>query len=78
MKERMKYMEDLISNVDAINFGRRKLQEIPEMSIEEAKELKEEMEVWCTSRKYTIFMPAVRFFQDKVLPKLNNKIQEGE
>ena len=60
MKERMKYMEDLISNVDAINFGRRKLQEIPEMSIEEAKELKEEMEVWCTSRKYTIFIPNKR------------------
>ena len=70
-------MEDLISNVDAINFGRRKLQEIPEMSIEEAEELKKEMEIWCNARKYTIFMPAVRFFQDKVIPKLNSKIKEG-
>ena len=71
-------MEDLISNVDAINFGRRKLQEIPEMSIEEAEELKKEIQQYVKEKTAPYKYPRIVVFRDELPKTTSGKIQRNK
>lgn len=67
-------MDDFTTNMDAIEFTRHKLQELPEMSKDELETLKKEVLEWCNKNKYTILNAGARYIESDLLPDIDKAL----
>ena len=67
-------MDNFTSNMDAIEFGRQKIKELPELNKEELENLLREVKEWCHKNKYTILNASAKNLETDLIPDIEKRL----
>ena len=68
-------MDDFTSNIDAIEFARQQIKELPNLGKEEILTLKKDVEEWCARNEYAVLNAGAKYFEDGLLPRIEERLK---